>query len=250
MQIDILALFPEMFVSPFSAGIFQRAVDEGLVKVNTHNFRDYARDRHHTVDDTPYGGGAGMVLKPQPLFDATEAVVSQIRGGGFDGELPVILLTPQGRLFNQKVARELSKYSHLILICGEYEGVDERIREHLVTDEISIGDYVLSSGEIAAMVVVNAVVRLIPGFVGSEESVAEDSHSEGLLEYPHYTRPPDFRGWRVPEVLLSGNHAEIAKWRREQSIIRTVKRRPDLLSQAKLTEEEKRIVEEAIKRRG
>ncbi len=247
MQIDILALFPEMFISPFSAGIFQRAVNEGLVKVNTHNFRDYARDRHHTVDDTPYGGGAGMVLKPQPLFDATEAVISQIRSGGFVGDLPVILLTPQGCLFNQKVARELSKYSHMVLICGEYEGVDERIREHLVTDEISIGDYVLSSGEIAAMVVVNAVVRLIPGFIGSEESISEDSHSEGLLEYPHYTRPADFRGWKVPEILLSGNHAEIARWRREQSIIRTAKRRPDLLSQAKLTEEEKKIVEEIIK---
>ncbi len=243
MQIDILALFPEMFISPFSAGIFQRAVNEGLVKVNTHNFRDYARDRHHTVDDTPYGGGAGMVLKPQPLFDATEAVISQIRSGGFVGDLPVILLTPQGCLFNQKVARELSKYSHMVLICGEYEGVDERIREHLVTDEISIGDYVLGGGELAAMVVVEAMVRLLSGVLGSEASALDDSHTTGLLEYPQYTRPDVYRGWSVPDVLLSGNHAQIDKWRRQQSILRTLKRRPELLDKAELSLEERQLIE-------
>ncbi len=247
MQIDVLTLFPEMFASPFSAGIFQRAVENKLVTINTHNFRDYSHDKHHTVDDYAYGGGAGMVLKPEPIFEAAEAVISKIRGGGWEGEIPVILLTPQGRLFCQKIARELAGYHHLILICGQYEGFDERIREHLATDEISIGDYVLSSGEIAAMVVINSVVRLLPGVLGSEESASEDSFSHGLLEYPQYTRPPDFRGWEVPEILLSGNHAEIAKWRRKQSLLRTLKRRPDLLGSAELTEEEKKMVAEMLK---
>ncbi|GAI38883.1 unnamed protein product, partial [marine sediment metagenome] len=216
VRIDILTLFPQMFQSPFSAGIFQRAVDQKLVEVNLHNIRDYTHDKHHVVDDYAYGGGAGMILKPEPIFEAVESIKSGIKEGA-EG-LPVILLTPQGRLFSQQIAQELSRNKHLILICGRYEGVDERVREHLVTDEISIGDYVLGGGELAAMVVVDAVVRLLPGVLGSEASPLDDSHVSGLLEYPQYTRPPVFRGWSVPEVLLSGNHAEIAKWRREQAI--------------------------------
>ena len=241
MRIDILTLFPQMFQSPFSAGIFQRAVDQKLVEVNLHNIRDYTHDKHHVVDDYAYGGGAGMILKPEPIFEAVESIKSGIKEGA-EG-LPVILLTPQGRLFSQQIAQELSRNKHLILICGRYEGVDERVREHLVTDEISIGDYVLGGGELAAMVVVDAVVRLLPGVLGSEASPLDDSHVRGLLEYPQYTRPPVFRGWSVPEVLLSGNHAEIAKWRREQAILRTLKRRSELLDKANLGDEERQLVE-------
>ncbi len=230
MHIDIFTLFPEMFQGPFNFSILKRAIDHGLVSMNIHNVRDYTHDKHHTVDDYAYGGGAGMVLKPEPIFEAVESIKSNIKPE--IGELPVILLTPQGRLFSQQIARELSAYSHLILICGRYEGVDERVREHLVTDEISIGDYVLSGGELAAMVVVDTVVRLLPGVLGSEASLMEDSHVDGLLEYPQYTRPVEYRGWSVPEVLLSGNHAQIAKWRREQSIQRTSERRPELLDKA------------------
>lgn len=242
MQIDILTLFPQMFHGPFSPGIFQRAIDRKLVSVKIHNIRDYTHDKHHTVDDYAYGGGAGMVLKPEPIFEAIESIKSDIYREERGGELPVILLTPQGRLFSQEIALELSRYSHLILICGRYEGVDERVREHLVTDEISIGDYVLSGGELGAMVVVDAVVRLLPGVLGSEASPLDDSHSAGLLEYPQYTRPAVYREWSVPDVLLSGNHAQIAKWRREQAIIRTLKRRPELLDKANLNLEEKRLV--------
>ncbi len=242
MQIDILTLFPQMFQGPFSPGIFQRAIDHKLVGVNIHNIRDYTHDKHHTVDDYAYGGGAGMILKPEPIFEAVESIKSDISLAQRDGELPVILLTPQGRLFSQEIALELSRYSHLIFICGRYEGVDERVREHLVTDEISIGDYVLSGGELAAMVVVDAVVRLLPGVLGSEASSLDDSHSSGLLEYPQYTRPAVYRGWSVPEVLLSGNHAQIAQWRREQAIVRTVERRPELLGKAALNLEERRLV--------
>ena len=230
MHIDIFTLFPEMFQGPFNFSILKRAIDHGLVSMNIHNIRDYTHDKHHTVDDYAYGGGAGMILKPEPIFEAVESIKSNIKPE--IGELPVILLTPQGRLFSQQIARELSTYSHLILICGRYEGVDERVREHLVTDEISIGDYVLSGGELAAMVVVDTVVRLLPGVLGSEASLMEDSHVDGLLEYPQYTRPVEYRGWSVPEVLLSGNHAQIARWRREQSIQRTSERRPELLDKA------------------
>jgi len=236
MRIDILTLFPEMFQSPFSTSILKRAIDRGLVSVNLHNIRDYTYDKHHTVDDYPYGGGAGMVLKPEPIFEAVESVKPE------SGEVPIILLTPQGRLFSQQVAQELSKYSRLILICGRYEGVDERVHSHLVTDEISIGDYVLSGGELAAMVVVEAVVRLLPGVLGSEASPLDDSHVAGLLEYPQYTRPAVFRDWSVPEVLLSGNHAQIAKWRHEQAILRTLERRPELLDKAELSKEERQLV--------
>ena len=234
MRIDILCLFPEMLVSPFDYSIVKRAREHGLVEVVVHNIRDYSHDKHHTVDDYPYGGGPGMVLKPEPIFEAAESIKEQVDYS----DLPIILLTPQGRLFTQQVARELALHQNIMLICGHYEGVDERVREHLVSDEISIGDYVLSAGELAAMVVVDAVVRLIPGALGSPLSFHSDSHSNGLLEYPQYTRPQVYRGWTVPSVLLSGNHGEIARWRRQQAILRTVKRRPDLAKQGNLSAEE------------
>jgi len=230
MRIDIFCLFPDMFTSPLSQSIVKRARERGLVDIVIHNIRDYTHDKHHTVDDYSYGGGPGMVLKPEPIFDAVETVKQQL---GVNG-MPIILFTPQGRLFNQQVAQELALLPHLMLICGHYEGLDERVREHLVTDEISIGDYVLSGGELAAMVIVDAIVRLIPGALGSQDSPSSDSHSDGLLEYPQYTRPEVYRGWAVPPVLLSGNHGEIAQWRRCQSILRTAKRRPDLLKKATL----------------
>jgi len=229
-----------MFQAPFSFGIFKRAIDNGLVSLNLHNIRDYAHDKHHTADDYPYGGGAGMVMLPGPVFEAVEAIKAGVEK---PDELPVILLSPQGRLFTQEVALELSRQPHLIFICGHYEGVDERVCQHLATDEISIGDYVLTGGEVPAMVVIDAVLRLLPGVLGSEASPLEDSHAAGLLEYPQYTRPADFRGWKVPEVLLSGNHAEIARWRREQIIRRTLERRPDLLDKADLGIEDKKLVE-------
>jgi tRNA (guanine37-N1)-methyltransferase len=241
MRIDILTLFPQMFEVPFSFGIFKRAIDNGLVSLNLYNIRDYTHDKHHTADDYPYGGGAGMVLKPEPIFEAVEAIKTDVNNE--EGEMPIILLTPQGRLFSQRIALELSQYRHLVLICGHYEGVDERVREHLATDEISIGDYVLTGGEVPAMVVLDAVLRLVPGVLGSEESPLEDSHASGLLEYPQYTRPADYRGWSVPEVLLSGNHARIARWRREQVIRRTLERRPELLNKVNLGVEDKNLVE-------
>ncbi len=242
MQIDILTLFPEMFQGPFSTGLFQRAVSRGIVSVELHNIREYAHDRHRTVDDYPYGGGAGMVLKPEPIFEAVEAL--QVDWSAQDKEeTPVVLLTPQGHPFSQQIARKLSEQPRLILLCGRYEGVDERVREHLVTEEISIGDYVIGGGELAAMVVVDAVVRLLPGVLGSEDSSEDDSHTAGLLEYPHYTRPPVFRGWSVPDVLISGDHSRIAGWRHEQSIIRTLERRPDLLDQAELCVSDEELIE-------
>jgi tRNA (guanine37-N1)-methyltransferase len=243
MRLDILTLFPEMFQGPLSSGLFQRAVSRGLVNVNLYNIRDYTHDQHHTVDDYPYGGGAGMVLKPEPVFEAVDSLKSEMSSEQATA-LPVILLTPQGRLFTQQIAGELSNYARLVLICGRYEGVDERVREHLVTDEISIGDYVLGGGELAAMVVIDAVVRLLPGVLGSEESALDESHATGLLEYPHYTRPPVYRDWPVPEVLLSGNHAQIAGWRREQAIIRTLQRRPEMLERANLNSKEERLIKQ------
>jgi tRNA (guanine37-N1)-methyltransferase len=244
IHIHIFTIFPQMFEGPLSTGLFQKAVESGVLAVDIRNIRDYTHDRHHTTDDYPYGGGAGMVMKPEPVFEAVEALKSELARQGIEN-VPVVLLTPQGRLFSQQVAVELSMQSHLAFVCGEYEGVDERIREHLATDEISIGDYVLTGGELAAMVVVNAVVRLVPGFLGSPESLLSESHSGGLLEYPQYTRPPVFRGWAVPDVLLSGNHAQIAEWRRQQSLCRTLARRPDLLPAAGMTVKD----EEFIKRR-
>lgn len=231
MQIYVLSLFPQMFEGPFGVGLFRKAVENGLIRMDIRNIRDFTHDRHHTVDDYPYGGGAGMIMKPEPIFEAVETVKSGLSQPQI-AELPVVLLSPQGRLFTQQVAIELSRHNHMILICGQYEGVDERVCEHLVTDQISIGDYVLTGGELAAMVVINAVVRLIPGFLGSPESLLLESHTAGLLEYPQYTRPPVFREWAVPEVLLSGNHAQVDQWRREQSLSRTMQRRPDLLTKS------------------
>jgi len=226
MRIDILTLFPNMFRGPFDESIVKRAQEQGLVRIVLHNLREHGLGRHLVVDDYPYGGGQGMVLKPEPLFAAVEAIKAEE-----DQQARIILLTPQGKPFTSQVASELAHEQQLILVCGHYEGVDERVREHLVDDEISIGDYVLSGGELAAMVVVDAVVRLVPGVLGPE-ALAEESHIGGLLEYPQYTRPQVFRGWEVPEVLLSGNHAEIAKWRRQQSLKRTLERRPDLLQKS------------------
>ena len=236
MRIDILSLFPETFASPLNQSIIKRAREQGLVDIVIHDIRDYTHDKHHTADDYPYGGGPGMVLKPEPIFEAAEAVEKQLGVS----KVPTILLTPQGRLFSQSVAQELALHPHLMLVCGHYEGLDERVCEHLATDQISIGDYVLSGGELATLVVVDAVVRLIPGVLGSEDSASSDSHSNGLLEYPQYTRPQVYRGWSVPEVLLSGNHGEIAEWRRRQAILRTAKRRPDLLEKGKICEEERK----------
>jgi len=236
VDIDVLTLFPQMFQGIFSFGIFQRAIDQKLVSIGIHNIRDYTHDKHHTVDDYPYGGGAGMVLKPEPIFEAVESIKRE-------PATPVILLTPQGRLFCQQIAQELSTYRQLILICGHYEGVDERVSEHLATAEISIGDYVLSGGEPAAIVVIDGVVRLLPGVLGSAASLLDDSHVAGRLEYPQYTRPAVYREWSVPEVLLSGNHAQVAKWRHEQAILRTMKRRPELLEEAELSPEERKLIE-------
>ncbi len=237
MRIDILTIFPEMFQSPFDASIIKRAREKGLVEIHAHNLRDWTTDRHKTTDDTPYGGGGGMVMKPEPIFAAVESIKGE-------EDIPVILLTPQGRLFTQEVAEELARHDRLLFICGRYEGVDERVRAHLATDEISIGDYVLSGGELAAMVIVDAVVRLLPGALGYERAAAEDSHATGLLEGPHYTRPPEFRGWAIPQVLTSGHHARVAEWRRKQALKRTLERRPDLLSRAPLSEQDKKWLRE------
>lgn len=243
MRFDIFTLFPGMFAGPFSESILKRAVNRSLLAIELHDIRDYARDEHRTADDYPYGGGSGMVLKPEPVFEAVEDTLLKVYGQGATGisqkaPCPIILLTPQGRTFTQAIARNLAGQAHIILICGHYEGVDERVREHLVNDEISLGDYILSGGEPAAIVIVDAVGRLVPGVLGSDESAGEDSFAEGLLEYPHYTRPPVYRGWEVPEVLISGNHGRIKRWRREQSLKRTLERRPDLLSGAKLDPED------------
>ena len=234
MKIDVLSLFPEMFTGVFQSSILKKAAENGLASFNVTDYRDFSEDKHHRVDDYPYGGGAGMVLTAQPIFDAVEHVKSKAE------EAPrIILMTPQGERFTQKKAEELSKEKHLVFICGHYEGYDERIREHLVTDELSIGDYVLTGGELPAMVMIDSVVRLLPGVLGNEESPIADSFSNGLLEHPQYTRPADFRGMKVPEVLLSGHHKNIEAWRHKQSLRRTFERRPDLLEDYPLTEEER-----------
>lgn len=230
MRFDIFTLLPETLTPYLNSSILKRAAERGLVSFHVHNIRDWTTDKHHTTDDLPYGGGGGMVIKPEPVFAAVEDIL------GTPPSCPVILLTPQGRIFTQQVARELSRQPRLALIAARYEGIDERVRQHLVSDEISIGDYVLTGGELPALVVVDAVTRLLPGVLGDPEATGKDSHAEHLLEYPHYTRPAVFRGWEVPEVLRSGNHAEIERWRREQALLRTLRRRPDLLSQAKLSE--------------
>jgi len=230
MEFDVFTLLPEVFFPYLNSSILERARQRNLIEVRVHNIRDWASTKHHVTDDEPYGGGGGMVMKVEPVFAAVESVL------GPETNIPVILLTPQGRVFNQKIAQELVQQPRLALICGRYEGVDERIRQHLVTDEISIGDYVLTGGELPALILIDAISRLISGVLGDPDGAMNDSHSSGLLEYPHYTRPPEFRGWGVPEILLSGDHAKIEKWRREQSLRRTLRRRPDLLENARLSE--------------
>ncbi|MFD1018160.1 tRNA (guanosine(37)-N1)-methyltransferase TrmD [Thalassobacillus hwangdonensis] len=238
MQIDILTLFPEMFDGVLNTSIMKKAHENGAFRYNYINFRDYTENKHNKVDDYPYGGGAGMVLSPQPIFDAVEDLKAK-----HDTKPRVVLLCPQGEPHTQSKAEELANEEHLVFICGHYEGYDERIREHLVTDEISIGDYVLTGGELGAMVVIDSVVRLLPGVLGNEASAPKDSFSEGVLEHPHYTRPAEFRGHKVPDVLLSGNHAKIDEWRRKESLKRTWQRRPELLDEVDLTEQEQMWIE-------
>jgi len=244
LHFEVFTLFPNVFYPYLETSILQRAIDRGLVRVNLFNIRDWTSDRHHVTDDEPYGGGGGMVMKPEPIFTAVESIL------GSPPSCPIILLTPQGSLFTQQKAVELAydggqslnQSRQLALICGRYEGVDERIRQHLATDEISIGDYVITGGELAAMVVIDAVTRLIPGVLGDPEGAFDDSHASGLLEYPHYTRPANFRDWQVPDILVSGDHERIEKWRREQALQRTYHRRPDLLVSASLTDADRRFL--------
>ena len=261
MRFDIFTLFPEIFVGVFDESILKRACDARLVEIVLHDIRDYTTDKHHVTDDYPYAGGGGMVMKPEPIFAAVESVLEignwKLEDGSasqsptsnlqpltskFQSPIPIILLTPQGRVFNQSIARELARHERIALICGHYEGVDERVRTQLVTDEISIGDYVLTGGEIPAMVIVDAVTRLIPGVLGDPAAPDKDSHASGLLEGPHYTRPVEFRGARVPDILLSGNHANIALWRRRESLRRTFERRPDLLERVELSETDREFL--------
>lgn len=241
MYIDILTIFPGMFPGPLGESILKRAQEKGLITLRVHDIRAFARDKHHMVDDYPFGGGPGMVMKPEPVFEAVEYVLSLPPEGV---KARVVLMTPQGRTFRQDVAVELAREERLVIVCGHYEGVDERIREALIDDEISIGDYVLTGGELAAMVVIDATARMIPGVLKEEESAIQESFYSGILDHPHYTRPREYRGMAVPEVLLSGNHAEIAKWRRRQALIRTFERRPDLLESAPLSAEDLMFVEE------
>lgn len=236
MKFHILTLFPEMFSSPLSASIIGRAVANGALEVQLHNIRDYATDRHRTVDDAPYGGGAGMVMKVEPLVAALDTVRALAPSAR------LLLTSPRGIPFNQQLAADLAGNNEVIIVCGRYEGIDERVVALSGAEEVSLGDFILTGGELAAMVVVDAVTRLLPGVLGSDESAAADSFSDGLLEYPHYTRPPEFRGMKVPEVLLSGNHREIEKWRREQSLLRTRRCRPELLSTASLTKKDAAIL--------
>lgn len=236
MRFDVFTLFPDVLKNYLAVSILQRAVNNLLLEVHLHDIRTFSCDKHHVADDTPYGGGGGMVMKPEPIFAAIEDVL------GAPPTCPLILLTPQGRTFTHKLALEFSTQARLALLCGRYEGIDERVRQHLVTDEISIGDFVLTGGELPALVLIDAISRHIPGALGDPDGAMDDSHASGLLEYPHYTRPPVFRGWKVPEVLLSGNHAEIARWRRQQALLRTKVRRPDLLETAALDEADRRFL--------
>jgi tRNA (guanine37-N1)-methyltransferase len=268
VQFDILTLFPEMFPGVLGASIFKRAAEAGHVRVRLHNIRHYTTDKHHTTDDYPYGGGAGMVIKPDPIFRAAEwvyalpeappgisiyepppeALTGAVPPIPAPSEVPVILMTPQGNVLNHSVAEGLAQYPRLMILCGHYEGFDERVREHLVTHEISIGDYVLTGGELPAMVLCDVVARLVPGVL-AEDSAGDESHARGLLEYPQYTRPPDFRGWTIPPVLISGHHAQVETWRRRESLRRTLERRPDLLDNAQLTPQEQKWLEE-LKKEG
>lgn len=263
MLFDILTLFPEMFPGVLGASILKRAGEAGHISVRLHNIRHYTTDRHHTADDYPYGGGAGMVMKVQPLFRAVEwvytlfdpppglslyepppeALTENLSPIPQSSGVPIILMGPQGRVFNHEIAQDLARHPRLILVCGHYEGIDERVREHLATDEISIGDYVLTGGEIAAMAVTDAVSRMVPGVL-AEGSAEDESHARGLLEYPQYTRPPDFRGWAIPPILVSGHHANVEAWRRRESLRRTLEMRPDLLEKAQLTPEEQKMLRE------
>ncbi len=251
IHFDVFTLFPEMFRGPLDESILGRAQEDGHLSVALHNIRDYATDKHHVTDEPPYGGGGGMVMKAEPIFSAVEAVlgdeapsrVEERTPGSADEPVPVVLLTPQGRCFSQDRAEALSRQGRIALICGRYEGVDERVRQHLATDELSIGDYVLTGGELAAMVVIDAVTRLLPGVLGDPTATVEDSHARGLLEGPHYTRPRIFRGWEVPEILLSGDHAAVARWRREEALRRTLERRPELLDGAALTPQDREFLE-------
>lgn len=236
MRIDVLSLFPGVFLSPLQESILKRAQQRGLLTIYLHQIRDYALDRHQTTDDIPYGGGQGMVMKPEPIFRSVRSILGEDRA-------PIILLTPQGRRLTQAIAQELAQEPRLVLLCGHYEGVDERVRQHLVTDELSIGDYVLTGGELAALVVIDAVARLVPGVLGAKESAIEDSFASGLLEGPQYTRPPIFEEWSVPEVLRSGDHAAIARWRRRMALLRTLNRRPDLLKHSDLSPEDQALLE-------
>ncbi|MFI5358432.1 MAG: tRNA (guanosine(37)-N1)-methyltransferase TrmD [Halanaerobiales bacterium] len=238
MFFDILTLFPEMFTGPFDESIIKRAREKGIIEINLINIRDYTTDKHKTADDAPYGGGAGMVMKVEPIYRAWQDLQKE------RGDVPVIMMSPQGRRLDQEIVKELSQEEGLILLCGHYEGIDERVRELIVTDEISIGDYVLTGGELAAMVLVDAVARMLPGVLGDEDSKIEDSFYNGLLDYPDYTRPREFMGLKVPEVLLSGNHGEIEKWRRREALKRTYLRRPDLLEKKVLSAEEIKLLEE------
>lgn len=238
MFFDILTLFPEMFTGPFDESIIKRAREKGIIEINLINIRDYTTDKHKTADDAPYGGGAGMVMKVEPIYRAWQDLQKE------RGDVPVIMMSPQGRRLDQEIVKELSQEEGLILLCGHYEGIDERVRELIVTDEISIGDYVLTGGELAAMVLVDAVARMLPGVLGDEDSKIEDSFYNGLLDYPDYTRPREFMGLKVPEVLLSGNHGEIEKWRRREALKRTYLRRPDLLEKKVLSVEEIKLLEE------
>jgi len=241
MRFDVFSLFPEVFQPYLDISILKRAIQNNLIEVHTHNIRDWATDKHHTTDDTPYGGGGGMVMKPEPIFAAVEDVL------GAPPTCPVILLCPQGRRFDQKMARELAAYDRLALICGRYEAFDERIREHLATHVISIGDFVLTGGELPALILMDAVGRLLPGVLGDEDATQDDSFSsDGLLEYPQWTKPAEFRGWVVPEVMQNGNLGEQLKWKREQSLIRTLMWRPDLLEKVELSEKDRRFLKKYL----
>lgn len=244
MQFEVFTLLPEVFPSYLDTSILKKARERGLIQVNVHNIRDYTHDKHHTTDDTPYGGGGGMVMKPEPVFEAIETVlgIASPPSTPEPDSTPIILLTPQGRVFNQSIAKELSQHKRIVLLCGRYEGIDERIRENLVTDQISIGDYVLTGGEIPTLILIDAVSRLLPNVLGDPTGAEDDSHAMGLLEYPHYTRPPEFRGNKVPDVLLSGDHKKIDKWRREQALLRTLHKRPEMLETAELTKEDKKFL--------
>jgi tRNA (guanine37-N1)-methyltransferase len=238
MRFDVFTLFPEVMHAYIQSSVLGKALESGVIEVKFHNIRDYTLDRHRTTDDEPYGGGGGMVMKPEPIFAAVESVL-----GEEINTTPILLLTPQGRVFRQEVARELAGHARLALICGRYEGVDERVRQYLATDEISVGDYVLTGGELPALIIIDTVARLRPGVLGDTEATEKDSYSSGLLEHPHYTRPASFRGWEVPAVLLSGDHARIASWRREQSLRRTLLRRPGLIERAELDGKDRNLLD-------